>query len=500
MVENRPDWCISRQRNWGVPIPVTYCKACREPHVSADTMEHVAQRFEQEGADCWFERPLEELLPAGISCAKCGGKAFEKETDILDVWFESGASFAAVLQHGGYGNLGFPADLYLEGSDQHRGWFNSSMTIGLAAHGEVPYRQLLTHGFFVDGDGKKMSKSLGNTIAPETIIRKHGAEVLRLWVAASDYREDIRVSMTILEKIAEGYRKIRNTLRYCLSQLYDFDPARDALPARELLPLDRWALSRIERFAGQVLSAYRSFEFHRVYHATVDLCAIDLSAFYFDALKDRTYCSGASWPGRRSAQTALHRIADSLCRLLAPMASFTAEEVWQQMPAARPDGRPRAKSVFLAGFPAPDEKLLDDSLEEEFRVLRLLRESVNVRLEEQRVQKVLGKATEAEVTLVLSPEAEAGLEGEVARKYAADLADLFLCAKVTLETRQLPPQPGGSARLFEAVVKKSGHASCGRCWRALADVLPREAIEGSPALCDRCARALSNDGRGGGAR
>jgi isoleucyl-tRNA synthetase len=461
-------------------------------------MEHVARIFEKEGADAWFDRPLEELLPAGLSCAKCDGTVFEKETDILDVWFDSGSSFAAVLQSGRWPNLACPADLYLEGSDQHRGWFNSSMTVGLAARGEVPYKQLLTHGFVVDGEGKKMSKSIGNTIAPETIIKKHGAEVLRLWVAASDYRDDVRVSPNILETLAEGYRKIRNTLRYCLSQLFDFDPARDAVPVAQLLPVDRWALSRMERYAGQVLGAYRAFEFHRVYHATVDLCAIDLSAFYFDALKDRTYCSGRAWIERRSAQTALHRIADALCRLLAPMASFTAEEAWAQLPPIDPSGKAREASVLLAGFPAEQPALLDESLEEEMRVLRLLRETVNARLEEKRAAKLLGKASEAEVELAISPDAWAGVEGEVARKYGAQLADLFLCAKVTVDSRPLQPEPDGAQPLCEVSVVKSGHRPCDRCWRAVVDVSvrPNATLAAEAAVCDRCARALAGDSAG----
>ena len=492
MVENRPDWCISRQRSWGVPIPVAYCKGCNEPHVSADTMEHVAALFETEGADAWFDRPIEALLPAGVTCQRCGGATFEKETDILDVWFDSGSSFAAVLQSGRWKNLAGPADLYLEGSDQHRGWFNSSLTIGIAAHGAAPYKGVLTHGFLVDGEGRKMSKSQGNAMAPDALIKKYGAEVLRLWVAASDYRDDVRVSNSIFDMLSEGYRKIRNTLRYCLSQLGDFDPAKDAQPVEKLLPLDRWALSRLERYAGDVLSAYQKFEFHRVYHATVDLCAIDLSAFYFDALKDRTYCSGREWPERRAAQTVLHRIADVLCRLLAPMASFTSEEAWQQLPPVDPDGKPRAASVFLAGFPAAAPELVDESLEEEFRILRLFRETVNGRLEEKRVLKELGKATEAEVVLLLSKEAAAGPEGEVARKYAPWLADLFLVARLQIETVHNLGGTAGSGKPFDAAIARSPHPSCERCWRALADVQTRGEVVGAPGLCARCARALES--------
>ena len=469
MVENRPDWCISRQRSWGVPIPVAYCAVDREPLVDADVMDHVAGVFEQEGADAWFERPIEALLPAGAKCKKCGGSKFEKETDILDVWFDSGSSWAAVCESGKWPHLGVPVDLYLEGSDQHRGWFNSSLTIGIATKGASPYKGCLTHGFFVDEQGRKMSKSLGNYVDPQETLKKYGAEVVRMWVAASDYRDDIRVSKQILETLSEGYRKIRNTLRYCLSQLYDFDPARDSVPIEEMAAIDRWALSRVERYASLVLRAYSSYEFHRNYHATVDLCATDLSAFYFDVLKDRTYCSGKTWKARRAAQTALYRICRDLCRLLAPMASFTAEEAWQHLPGEK------ASSVFLAGMPGPQPALVDDALEEEFRHLVSFRQTVNEALEAKRTAKALGKATEADVVLHVPPEPP--ILREVAEKYEAELADLFLCATVRV-------QPGETLR---AEVMKSPHPGCERCWRAL------EEVSGTPALCRRCARAVRGE-------
>ena len=464
MVENRPDWCVSRQRAWGVPIPVAYCVNDREPIVSAEAMEHVAAIFDKEGADAWFDKDLRELLPRGLSCAKCGGTQFEKETDILDVWFDSGSSFAAVLQSGTWPTLSFPADLYLEGSDQHRGWFNSSLTISVGTNGQAPYKALLTHGFVVDGQGRKMSKSLGNAVDPQGMIKKYGAEVVRLWVAASDYRDDVRLSNHILESLSEGYRKIRNTLRYCLSQLSDFDPAQDA--SADLLPIDRWALSRFERYRAQVIKAYQAYEFHRIYHATVDLCATDLSAFYFDVLKDRTYCSGKRWPARRAAQTVLHRIVRDLCRLLAPMMSFTAEEAWRHLP-----GKP-AESVFLAGFPAPEEALISDSLEEEFAHLKSLREVVNLALEQKRVAKEIGKASEAEIILTVPP----GLAREVAQRYESELADLFLCASVTLRAGDAPA----------AEVRKSSHPPCVRCWRALPEV-----AASADKLCVRCQRAVN---------
>jgi isoleucyl-tRNA synthetase len=399
-----------------------------------------------------------------LKCPKCGGSKFEKETDILDVWFDSGSSFAAVLESGAWPTLQAPADLYLEGSDQHRGWFNSSLTISVGTRGRSPYKAVLTHGFVVDGEGRKMSKSLGNAVDPQGMIKKYGAEVVRLWVAASDYRDDVRLSNHILDTLAEGYRKIRNTLRYCLSQLYDFDPEQDATD--ELQPVDRWALSRLERYRAQVVKAYEAYEFHRIYHATVDLCATDLSAFYFDVLKDRTYCSGKRWPARRAAQTVLHRIVRDLCRLLAPIMSFTTEEAWRHLP------RKPAESVFLGGMPIADPALVSDSLEEEFAALRSLRETVNLALEAKRVAKEIGKATEADVILTVPP----GLARETAERYETGLADLFLCASVAL-------RPGEQVA---AEVRKSANASCVRCWRALPEVAASE-----PKLCARCRRAVS---------
>ncbi|HZX92896.1 MAG TPA: isoleucine--tRNA ligase [Myxococcales bacterium] len=464
MVEGRPDWCVSRQRAWGVPIPVFYCAKDREPLVSADAMENVALAFDKEGADAWFDRSARELLPAGTRCAKCGGTEFEKETDILDVWFDSGSSFAAVLGSGVWPDLKLPADLYLEGSDQHRGWFMSSLMIGIATRGEPPYKALLTHGFLVDGHGHKMSKSMGNAPDPQGLLKKYGAELMRLWVAGSDYRDDVGFSNSIVETLTESYRKIRNTLRYCLSQLFDFDPAQDSVPAEALLPVDRWALSRFERYRASVIASYDTYEFHKVYRATVDLCTMDLSAFYFDVLKDRTYCSGKRWPERRAAQTVLYRIVRDLCRLLAPVLSFTSEEAWRYVP------RREAASVFLAGFPAAEPALVSDSLEEEFRVLGELRAVVNLALEQKRAAKEIGKATEADVTLTVP----SGMAREVAERYEKQLGDLFLCASVSLRA-------GDTAA---AEVRKSPHRPCDRCWRALPDV-------GDEGLCARCRRAVS---------
>jgi len=478
MVENRPDWCISRQRSWGVPIPVVYCGSCREEIVSADAMEHVASVFEKEGADAWFDRPAAELLPRGTKCAKCGGDGFEKEKDILDVWFDSGSSFAAVLDSGRWKLQRVPADLYLEGSDQHRGWFMSTLMIGIATRGAAPYQEVLTHGFVVGGDGQKMSKSKGNYIDPQQMLKKYGAEIFRLWVAASDYRDDVRLSVGILDMLSEGYRKIRNTLRYCLSQLYDFDPARDAVEVEKLEPVDRWALSRFEAYRREVVEAYRVYEFHRVYHATVDLCATDLSAFYFDVIKDRTYCSGKAWRERRAAQTVVFRLARDLCRLLAPIASFTAEEVWQHLPGA---GKP--DSVFLAGLPQEAEPV-DEDLLGQFDVMLEVRREVNAELEKQRVAKAFGKSTEAVVTLRVV-QGPGGEEIRILEQMgAARLAELFLVASVTLEAGRQEEE----GWRVEVSARKSPTPGCERCWRAVADV-GRDARH--QTLCARCVRAVT---------
>jgi len=494
MVENRPDWCISRQRQWGVPIPVAYCSACREPSLSADSMEHVAAIFDQEGADAWFDRPLSELLPTGTACNKCGGTAFDKETDILDVWFDSGSSFAAVLDSGRWPNLSAPADLYLEGSDQHRGWFMSSLMIGIGTRGQAPYKQLLTHGFVVAEDGRKMSKSLGNYVDPNAELKKYGAEVFRLWVAASDYRDDVRLSKNILDQLSEGYRKIRNTLRYCLSQLYDFDPAKDAVPYPELQPIDRWALSRFETYRSEVVDSYRKFELHRVYHATVELCASDLSAFYFDVLKDRTYCSGATWKERRAAQTVLHRIGRDLCRLLAPMASFTSEEAFGYLPksfggeaqALTGVSRERPWSVFLSGLPT-EPGPLDPDLLDQFDELRAVRSAVNLELEKQRVAKAFGKSSEADVSITVRHGPSSELPVILQGFGGPRLADLFLVGSVKLTFEPLATGEESDHRL-EISAMKSPHKACVRCWRALAEVGEQAA---TPDLCARCARAVS---------
>ena len=393
MMANRPDWCISRQRSWGVPIPVLYCADCGETHLSEALCEHVAGLFEQEGSDAWFLRPPEELAPAGFRCRKCGSARFSKEEDILDVWFDSGVSHAAVVER--HPELGGRADLYLEGSDQHRGWFHTSLLTSVANRGRAPYDGVLTHGFVLDGKGHKMSKSLGNVTAPQEIIKKFGADIIRLWVAAEDYRDDVRISDEILNRLVESYRRLRNTARFLIGNLNDFDPAVDAVSPDALEPLDRWILDRNQRLLGRCLESLDRFEFHAVYHALNNYCSVDLSSLYLDIVKDRLYCEARESAARRSAQTALHEILQTLVHLMAPILTFTAEEIWEHAPgtAARPD------SILLSSIPEPDDSLSDPALAAEWERRLNLRGEVLKALEVARQSGAIGHSLDARVVL-----------------------------------------------------------------------------------------------------
>ncbi len=446
MLAARPDWCISRQRVWGVPIPAFYCQGCGEATLDSKILATVADRFEREGADAWFEHPPEALLPMGYRCPRCSGTAFRKEEDILDVWFDSGTSQAAVLRK----RLTWPADLYVEGSDQHRGWFHSSLLCALAAgEKESPYKGCLTHGFVVDGEGRKLSKSLRNYLEPQKLFRAHGADVLRLWAASENYRDDIRLSDEILARLADTYRKVRNTLRYALANLSDFDPARDRVAPEALLPLDRYVRSRLQRFVDRVLQAYASYEFHQVTRAAIDLCAVELSALYFDVLKDRLYCDEAQGQRRRAAQTVLYEVADVLCRSLAPVLSFTAEEAYGYLPG-------HADSVFLAGLPTVDRTAIDEKIETEMGRALALREDALRELERLRREKVIGSSQEARV--------EVWLAGPLPAT-AVELAELLIVSEVEAMPGSPPPDAvkgelsGASLRVL-----KARGTRCDRCW------------------------------------
>jgi isoleucyl-tRNA synthetase len=475
MIENRPDWCISRQRNWGVPITTFYCKGCGEVVADARIMHHVADLFEKEGSDIWYDWEVAQLLPPGTACPACGNSEFDKEMDILDVWFDSGVSFAAVLEH--RPELGAPADMYLEGSDQHRGWFHSSLLAGVGNRGKAPFRSVLTHGFVVDGQGRKMSKSVGNVVAPEDVIKKYGAEVLRLWVAAQDYRDDIRISPEILTRLSEAYRRIRNTCRYILGNLSDFDPAADSVPFLEMLEIDRWALHQLELLKEKVLKAYDTFEFHVLYHAVNSFCTVEMSSFYLDILKDRVYTSRTDSLERRSAQTAMYLILEAIVKLTAPVLSFTSDEVWRYMPKQAED------SVHLAGFPPLKPERRDEDLVERWERLIKVRAEVSRALEQARVQKVIGHSLDAAVAIAVPPELS-----EFLQIYAAVLKSIFIVSKVELvetlygENYEAEGIPGMQIRVTAAP-----GAKCERCWCYDEEI---GGDEEHPTICPKCLAAV----------
>jgi isoleucyl-tRNA synthetase len=469
MIATRPDWCISRQRLWGVPIPAFYCQQCGKALLRADLARRVADAFEKDSADVWYDRTAAELLPPGFHCPQCGGEAFEKERDILDVWFDSGSSHAAVLDRP---DLRWPADVYLEGSDQHRGWFHSSLLIGVGTRGHAPYKQVITHGFTMDPNGRKMSKSLGNVVDPQKIVQAQGAEILRLWVCGVDYREDMRISDAMFQRLSEAYRKIRNTCRYLLSNLYDFQPERHARSEADLEELDRYALARHRQVVRRVREAYESYEFHVVYHQLVQYCAVDLSAFYLDVLKDRLYCHAADGRGRRSAQTVLLRLADDLTRLMAPVLPFTADEVWPLIPGRRED------SVHMAHF--PDDEGPDDLVLAQWAPLLEARGVVTKALEEARASREIASSLEAKVTLRGDERSLGPLRGYEARgtAFPSHLANLFIVSAVALE----PLAEGLSVR-----VERAPGAKCERCWTFSTQV---GRLRAHPGVCERCAAVL----------
>jgi len=479
MIANRPDWCISRQRSWGVPISVFTCKECGKLLATPETFEHVVNLFRKNGADVWFELGVEELLPAGVKCQDCGGRNFEKEEDILDVWFDSGVSHAAVLERRDY--LSSPADLYLEGSDQHRGWFHSSLLTAVGTRDRAPYRSVLTHGFVVDGQGYKMSKSLGNVIAPGEIIEQYGAEILRLWVSAEDYRDDIRISPDILKRLSEAYRRIRNTARFLLGNLNDFDPPHDSVPYDHMEELDRFALHQLQELILKVRQAYDRFEFHRVYHALHNYCVVDLSSFYLDILKDRLYISAAASKARRSAQTVLYEIITVLLKLMAPVLSFTAEEAWWYL-----SGR-TGESVHLEVFPEADPSFQDEALNARWQTILGLRSDVARALEAARKAKVIGHPLDAKVILALPDSVRESLEAEKEL-----LRAVFIVSQVEFRSADEPAGgiegveiPGAKIEVVNAAGKK-----CERCWVYSESV---GQFEAHSTICDRCYRILTDE-------
>lgn len=477
MIENRLDWCVSRQRAWGVPITMFFCEKCETVKFNAEIMALIKEIFMAEGADAWYEYEAAKFLPAGTVCDKCGNDTFKKETDILDVWFDSGVSHEAVLAQ--RAELSWPADMYLEGSDQHRGWFHSSLLTAVAQRGAAPYRQVLTHGFLVDGEGKKMSKSVGNTVAPQKIIEKYGAEILRLWIAAADYREDIRVSEGILKQASDAYRRIRNTCRYMLGNMFDFNPDTDMVPYAELPELDRLALHRLQKLAEKAVRGYDDYEFHTVYHAIHNFCAVDMSAFYLDILKDRLYTSAKTGLARRAAQTVLFIHLDTMARLMAPMMPFTTDEIWQYMP--RFAGK--AESVHLTEFKPVNAAWVDEELAAKWDIIVDVRAAVARALEAARTNKEIGHSLDALVKIT----ANAKLY-DILSDPNVDLRSVLIVSQVELGSNDAD----GAADIMSGLTISVGaidSAKCQRCW--MYDPTVGNVVE-HPEICERCAQALGN--------
>ncbi|HEY3331099.1 MAG TPA: isoleucine--tRNA ligase [Capsulimonadaceae bacterium] len=467
MVGGRPDWCLSRQRAWGVGIPVFYCTGCDTEILEPDTIENVRALIREHSSDVWFERDAADLLPAGYKCPECGGSHFEKESDIFDVWFDSGCTNRAVLDSKHWENLSWPADVYLEGGDQHRGWFNSSLMVSVATRGKAPYKAVVTNGWTLDEKGYKFSKSKGNGVAPDEVIKKYGADVLRLWVATADYFDDLRVGPTILEQTAEMYRRLRNTLRFALSNLYDFVPSQHAVPYNQLLEIDKYALHLVYKLVGDVRRAFDGYEFHNGVQAIHQFCAVDMSSFYLDVIKDRVYAEGATSTARRSAQTVLFEITSTLTRLLSPVLSFTAEEVWQVL--RMPD---KPASVELAAFPSAKIEFRDDALAQRWTALLAVRDTVNKALETARQAKEIGKPLESVAKIEAGPDTY-----KLLSQYINELPSLFLVSQVELQLHAGPDR---------VTVSPAPGTKCARCWLVKTDV------DETSKLCGRCAPVVSS--------
>ncbi|MFM1650523.1 isoleucine--tRNA ligase [Brevibacillus sp. B_LB10_24] len=473
MVADRGDWCISRQRVWGVPIPIFYCKSCNEAIINDQTIDHVSELFRQEGSQVWFSRDAAELVPHGLTCPSCGAKEFRKETDIMDVWFDSGSSHEAVLAE--RDDLVWPADLYLEGSDQYRGWFNSSLSTSVAVHGKAPYKGVLSHGFTLDGEGRKMSKSLGNVIVPQEVVDKLGADILRLWVASVDYQADQRISDAILSQIAEVYRKIRNTFRFLLGNLSGFEPAKDRVSYEQLSELDRFVLAKAAKVTDRVIKAYDEYQFHTVFHAVHNFCTIDLSAFYLDICKDRLYVEAPDSAKRRAAQTVMYDVLLDLVRLVAPIVPHTADEVWRYIPgvseaSVQLTDMPRSNELHLA-FGAEAEAKWNDFLEVRNEVLKAM--------EEARRQKVFGNSVDAKLELYPGEKAFQTLTK------MDDLADLFIVAHVDLHSpAETAPAEAMALEGISVRVLPAEGVKCERCRIVKPDVGVNPAY---PEACGRCA-------------
>lgn len=477
MVMDRNDWCISRQRRWGVPIPIFYCKDCGEPLISKEAMAAVSDLFRKKGSDAWYELDAKDILPQGIRCAKCGGSEFTKEHDIMDVWFDSGVTHAAVADQ--RPELHWPADLYLEGADQYRGWFQSSLLTSVAWRGKAPYKAVVTHGWVVDGEGRKMSKSLGNGIAPSEIVEQYGADILRLWVASSDYHADIRISKEILKQLSDAYRKIRNTARFILGNISDFDPNTDLVSLEALQPIDRWALHRLDTLTAQVCEGYESFEFHNAYHAIHNFCVVDMSNFYLDVLKDRLYVEKTDSETRRAAQTAMYLILDGMTRLVSPILAFTSDEIWQSMPHL--DSADRA-CVLFNEMPKPTGVNADAEFIAKWDRIHQVRDDVKKALELARKNKVIGASLDAKVELFASGELH-----DFIQSVKEELPAVLIVSQVKIREEGQGEFTGEELPELSVTVSHAEGDKCPRCWSYSNTVGSDPA---HPEVCGRCARAL----------
>ena len=477
MIRERADWCISRQRKWGLPIPVFYCEDCGEVICDEKTIDSVSAIFAKKGSNAWFDLEAAELLPAGYVCPKCGKTHFSKETNTLDGWFDSGSTHFGVLSE-----KEWPADVYLEGADQYRGWFQSSLLTAVGSTGkpEAPFKQVLTHGWVVDGEGRAMHKSLGNGVDPLDMIKKYGADLVRLWVASADYRVDVRASDAIFKQLSDAYRKIRNTARFLLADLYDFNPDTDALPFDELYDIDKWIVAGMNALVKEAREAYEDYEFHVIYHAVSDFCTVELSKLYIDITKDRVYTEAADSKARRSAQTAMYYIISSLTRLVAPLLAFTAEEIWQSMPHKASD---KKQSVFLNEMPAFDEALTFPEATARYNELLTLRESVMKALELARAEKRIGKSLDAKVTVFAEGDADYALLS----RFEQELPTLFIVSQVELVKAAAPESAVLDESPVGVLVEAAEGEKCDRCWNFTKQPY-RDDEQG--CLCPRCRKVL----------
>ena len=478
MVRDRKDWCISRQRKWGVPLPIFFCEECGEPLIDKDVMLKVAEMFRADGSDSWLARSEKEILPEGTRCKKCGSQDFRKESDIMDVWFDSGVSHAAVCAQ--REDLTWPADLYFEGADQYRGWFQSSLLTSVATTGKAPYKTVISHGWVVDGEGKKQSKSLGNGMEPQEVVKQYGADILRLWVASADYHADVRLSQEILKQLSEAYRKIRNTARYILGNLYDFNPDEDSLPLSKLLPVDKWALDKLNQLIDKARTAYENFEFHQVYHSVRKFCVVEMSNFYLDIIKDRLYVEPAASATRRAAQTTIYLILNAMTKMLAPILAFTTEEIWRYMPHRRDED---VEAVLFNAMPEKIDLDVTADFVKTWDRIGELRVEVQKALEIARKDKVIGSSLEACVTLHCDGELH-----DFVASVKDDLKDVFIVSQVELEKSGTGEFVAESINGLTVGTSRANGKKCERCW-SFSDTVGKNSKNEN--ICSRCAAILN---------